>query len=306
MSKILLQSLTCYQVSIIALQNNQIEVVKSSMLGSILSNLLLVMGMCFFLGGIFNMTDEYGQGSEQAFASGTAQTTCSLMTLSTASMVIPAALAMVLEKDKDAETAKHSILILSRGTAIILLLLYMLYLFFQLRTHKNLFNPEVSVETLEAGNEQENTEEGEEASMSAWSAAAVLIGVTLVISFCADYLVDSIDAIVATGAISKNFIGLILIPIVGNAAEHVTACVVAVRNKMDLVSSLFNPPIDDPDKVLNCYRYRPWESRLAPVSRLLCWSRLSSFCSVGLLEKTWTFNSRLVSKLLFLQCTSLF
>lgn len=189
------------------------------------------------------MTDEHGQGSEQAFASGTAQTTCSLMTLSTASMVIPAALAMVLEKDKDAETAKQSILILSRGTAIILLLLYMLYLFFQLRTHKNLFNPEVSAETLEANNGQENTEEAEEASMSAWSAAAVLVGVTLVISFCADYLVDSIDAIVATGAISKNFIGLILIPIVGNAAEHVTACVVAVRNKMDLVSPFIHSPV---------------------------------------------------------------
>lgn len=205
------------------------------MLGSILSNLLLVMGMCFFLGGIFNMTDAEGRGSEQEFASGTAQTTCSLMTLSTASMVIPAALAMVLEKDKDAETAKQSILILSRGTAIILLLLYMLYLYFQLKTHKNLFNPEAPAESAE-GNGEEQNEVAEEASMSAWSAAAVLIGVTLVISFCADYLVDSIDAIVATGAVSKNFIGLILIPIVGNAAEHVTACVVAVRNKMDLVS----------------------------------------------------------------------
>lgn len=230
--------LTHHKVSIIALQNNQIEVVKSSMLGSILSNLLLVMGMCFFLGGIFNMRDEDGQGSEQAFASGTAQTTCSLMTLSTASMVIPATLAMVLEKDKDPESAKQSILVLSRGTAIILLLLYMLYLFFQLRTHKNLFNPEVPAETPEAGNGQGQDQEAEEASMSAWSAAAVLVGVTLVISFCADYLVDSIDDIVATGAVSKNFIGLILIPIVGNAAEHVTACVVAIRNKMDLVSPL--------------------------------------------------------------------
>lgn len=234
--------LTYPQVSIIALQNNQIEVVKSSMLGSILSNLLLVMGMCFFLGGIFNMTDEHGNGSEQAFASGTAQTTCSLMTLSTASMVIPAALAMVLEKDKDVGSAKESILILSRGTSIILLLLYMLYLYFQLRTHKNLFNPEATAENAEGGNgQQSQEEEQEEASMSAWSAAAVLVGVTLVISFCADYLVDSIDEIVATGAVSKNFIGLILIPIVGNAAEHVTACVVAVRNKMDLVSSHLRP-----------------------------------------------------------------
>lgn len=201
------------------------------MLGSILSNLLLVLGMCFFLGGVVNMTDERGRGTEQIFASGTAQTACSLMTLSTASMVIPATLAMVIERGPNPTSAKESILVLSRGTAIILLLLYVLYLYFQLRTHKNLFNPEVS--DVEDGEEEEHGEQ-EEASMSAWSAAAVLIGVTIVISLCADYLVDSIDAIVATGAISKNFIGLILIPIVGNAAEHVTACVVAVRNKMDL------------------------------------------------------------------------
>jgi Ca2+:H+ antiporter len=79
-----------FQVSIIALRDNQIEVVKSSMLGSILSNLLLVMGMCFFLGGTFNMRDAHGNGREQVFASGTAQTACSLMALSSASLVIPA------------------------------------------------------------------------------------------------------------------------------------------------------------------------------------------------------------------------
>ncbi|CAN8097976.1 unnamed protein product [Discula destructiva] len=215
-------------VSIIALQNDQIEVVKSSMLGSILSNLLLVLGMCFFLGGITNMRDERGRGTEQIFASGTAQTACSLMTLSTASMVIPATLAMVIERGPNPESAKQSVLILSRGTSIILLLLYVLYLYFQLRTHKNLFNPEVPDDA------EEEEEEEEDTSMSAWSAAGVLVVTTLVISLCADYLVDSIDAIVATGAISKNFIGLILIPIVGNAAEHVTAVVVAMRNKMDL------------------------------------------------------------------------
>jgi len=81
--------LTVAQVSIVALREGQIEVVQSSMLGSILSNLLLVMGMCFFLGGIFNMRDENGEGREQSFATITAQTTCSLMTLASASMIIP-------------------------------------------------------------------------------------------------------------------------------------------------------------------------------------------------------------------------
>lgn len=70
--------------------------------------------------------------------------------------------------------------------------------------------------------------------MSPWAAAFVLILVTVAVSICADYLVDSIDSIVESAHISKTFVGLILLPIVGNAAEHVTAIVVAVKDKMDL------------------------------------------------------------------------
>ncbi|OLN85331.1 Vacuolar calcium ion transporter 2 [Colletotrichum chlorophyti] len=212
-------------VSIVALKEGQIEVVQSSMLGSILSNLLLVMGMCFFFGGIVNMRDRVtGQGMEQSFASATAQTTCSLMTLSSASLVIPATLYSVLDKAESAEK-EHSILVLSRGTAIILLLLYVMYLWFQLRTHPNLFDAEI---------QQHSEEEPEEPIMGPIAAAIVLIVTTVLVALCADYLVASIDPLVESAHISKNFIGLILIPIVGNAAEHVTAVVVAIRNKMDL------------------------------------------------------------------------
>lgn len=65
-------------------------------------------------------------------------------------------------------------------------------------------------------------------------ATFVLIGVTVLVAVCAEYLVDSIDALVETAHISKTFVGLILLPIVGNAAEHVTAIVVALKDKMDL------------------------------------------------------------------------
>ncbi|KAK4111294.1 Calcium/proton exchanger [Canariomyces notabilis] len=212
-------------VSVVALRAGEIEVVQASMLGSILSNLLLVMGMCFLLGGVYNMRDAQGNGTEQSFSQGTAQTTCSLMALSSASLILPAALYGVLEQSEDHKQA--SILVLSRGTAIILLFLYCLYLYFALRTHKKLFEPE-------AQSEGGSGEEEHEPVLGPWSAALVLVVVTLIISVCADYMVDSIDAIVASGKISKTFIGLILIPIVGNAAEHVTACVVAVKNKMDL------------------------------------------------------------------------
>jgi len=66
------------------------------------------------------------------------------------------------------------------------------------------------------------------------AAAAVLVVVTIAVAICAEYLVDSIDALVEKVPISKTFVGLILLPIVGNAAEHVTAVVVAVKDKMDL------------------------------------------------------------------------
>ncbi|CAG1959130.1 hypothetical protein SNK03_005074 [Fusarium graminearum] len=211
-------------VSIVALQRNEIELVQASMLGSILSNLLLVMGMCFLFGGIVHR-GESGNGREQVFSSATAQTTCSLMTLSSASLVIPAALYAVLDQSGSKEKAQ-SILTLSRGTAIILLLLYVLYLVFQLRTHSNLFDAE---------NPQEDEDgEPEEPTIGPVAAIAVLVVTTVLVTVCADYLVDSIDDLVTTSGISRGFIGLILIPIVGNAAEHVTAVVVAVRDKMDL------------------------------------------------------------------------
>ncbi|KAI2621321.1 calcium/proton exchanger [Xylaria nigripes] len=231
-------------VSIIALRDRQIEVVKSSMIGSILSNLLLVMGMCFFIGGIVNMRDVNNQGVEQSFASITAQTTASLMTLSAASIILPGALFMIVGKGHDDGSEGHNItLSLSRGTAIILLVIYVAYLWFQLRTHHNLFGAQSTgleagpdrVEGAEA--EEEGGEEGEsehEVTMNPWPAAAVLVVTTVLVSICADYLVESIDSLVERGGISRSFIGLILIPIVGNAAEHVTAVVVAVKNKMDL------------------------------------------------------------------------
>ncbi|KAI0483828.1 calcium/proton exchanger [Xylaria cf. heliscus] len=237
-------------VSIIALRDRQIEVVKSSMIGSILSNLLLVMGMCFFFGGIVNMRDDNNQGIEQSFASITAQTTASLMTLSAASIILPGALFMIVKKGHDSPKDGQDItLSLSRGTAIILLLIYVLYLWFQLRTHHNLFGNESAgaevgsaqsqqsdLEQSGAGarNQEQDEEPESEAVMSPWSAAGVLVVTTVLVSICADYLVESIDSLVERGGISRSFIGLILIPIVGNAAEHVTAVVVAIKNKMDL------------------------------------------------------------------------
>lgn len=191
------------------------------MLGSILSNLLLVLGMAFFFGGIRNPP-------EQKFNETVASTMSSLMAVAAASLIIPAAMYATLgsissDYIKSAEK-ERIVLTLSRGTSIIILILYFLYLYFQLYSHHNLF--------AEAAKDEEHSSHHKPLSVK--TSVITLILVTLGVSACAEYLVGSIDEIVEKSSISKTFIGLILIPIVGNAAEHATAVVVAIKNKMDL------------------------------------------------------------------------
>ncbi|KAL8807628.1 MAG: hypothetical protein Q9182_000612 [Xanthomendoza sp. 2 TL-2023] len=211
-------------VSIVALKDGEIRIVQASMLGSVLSNILLVLGCCFLAGGI--------KHKEQTFNSTVASTMSSLMAVSTASLIIPATLyaSMGPSKPKDAKT--DNILILSHGTSVILLILYGLYLFFQLKTHAHLFDEESEAATGGEGGEDDGHSETH--ILSPWAAGVALVLVTVAVAICAEYLVDSIDSIVQSAHISRTFIGLILLPIVGNAAEHVTAVVVATKNKMDL------------------------------------------------------------------------
>ncbi|KAB8232202.1 Sodium/calcium exchanger protein-domain-containing protein [Aspergillus alliaceus] len=191
------------------------------MLGSILSNILLVLGCCFLVGGL--------RYSEQSFNTTVASTMSSLMTVASASLIIPATLYASLSSAK--ANRDKNILILSHGTAIILLILYVMYLYFQLRSHASFFE-ETSPDAENQGGAE--TEDEEEHILSPWAASVALVVVTILVAVCADYLVGSIDSIVEKTGMSRTFIGLILIPIVGNAAEHVTAVVVAWKGKMDL------------------------------------------------------------------------
>lgn len=218
-------------VSIVALKNNEIRIVQASMLGSILSNSLLVLGCCFLFGG-------YGRKG-QSFNTTVASTMSSLMAVASTSLVIPATLYGVLNTSKSSDT-EQQIRLLSHGTAIILLVLYVMYLYFQLHSHASLFDApdeashnNADIESGNANHSQDHSQK-EEPLLTPWTAAMVLVLITIAVSICAEYLVDSINAVVATVHISKTFIGLILIPIVGNAAEHVTAVIVARKNKMDL------------------------------------------------------------------------
>lgn len=204
------------------------------MLGSILSNILLVLGSCFISSGLKHHESEFNPTG--------ASTMSSLLAVAATSLIIPATLYASLSSSED--SANKNILILSRGTAIILLGLYCLYLFFQLKSHPKLFDTAAQqgedVEAQQGGNSIEaqqsgnNDEEEEPEILGPIAAAICLVVVTVLVAVCAEYLVDSIDSIVSSSGISKTFIGLILLPIVGNAAEHVTAIVVAYKGKMDL------------------------------------------------------------------------
>lgn len=147
------------------------------------------------------------------------------MAVSSASLIIPATLYAAMKQSSTSEDTEKNILDLSHGTSVILLILYVLYLYFQLKTHQDLFDEEQGAES---------EEDKEEATLTPWAAGAALVVITIGVAVCAEFLVDSIDSIVESANISKTFIGLILLPIVGNAAEHVTAVVVAMKDKMDL------------------------------------------------------------------------
>ncbi|KAG0145211.1 hypothetical protein CROQUDRAFT_659022 [Cronartium quercuum f. sp. fusiforme G11] len=208
-------------VGIVALSQNQLRIVQTSMLGSILSNILLVLG-CSFIGAGFKF-------KESKFQATAAQASASLMLLACIALVIPAAYYTTTVEKLSTGTnvlprdiAQHGLLVISRGTSVLLLAMYFLYLFFQLKTHSYLY-------VDEAGESEE-----EEPSMNLLSASLALVGVTIITAFCADYLVDSIDEFATSAGIPKAFIGLILLPIVGNAAEHATSVWMAMKGKMEL------------------------------------------------------------------------
>ncbi|CDH56696.1 calcium proton exchanger [Lichtheimia corymbifera JMRC:FSU:9682] len=235
-------------VSIIALTQNLVVVVQASMLGSILSNLLLVLGMCFWFGGI--------RYQEQVFNQIVAQTSSSLLFIATISLLLPAAFYASVGKTESEEQLTQDILHISRATSVILLVIYFAYLFFQLKTHKDLFlqtpsearrvsyqsqrtSTLTNVErTMYTGkntkNQPEDDDEEEVPQMPFWMSCLALVVITALVAVCAEFLVSAIEDVVAQWHISETFVGLILLPIVGNAAEHVTAVTVAMKNKMDL------------------------------------------------------------------------
>jgi len=187
-----------------------ISVVQASLIGSILGNLLLVLGLAFVWGGIHHKVQQFSDTQVGA--------NVSLLFLAVIALILPTVYQFTGNGHEEA------IVTLSRVTAVILLMTYGLFLLFQFRTHTELF-------ATDGGHDEEPV-------MTKKQAMTLLIGATVMVAWMAEIMVHSIQSAADEWGLPTLFIGVILLPLFGNAAEHFTAVSVAGKNKMDLAFSI--------------------------------------------------------------------
>src|SRR5512135_1297306 len=199
-------------IGFIALRAGETQVVKASLTGSIIGNMLMVLGLSMFLGGL--------RHHEMRFSRLAGETGSGMMVLAVVALVIPAIYAQVTRHAQPDHVESISL-----DISWILILSYLASLVFQFRTHHRLFAPEGE----EAPATAEPVRRGSMTRSSlALLAAAVLTGVV------SEFLVGALDAAGTALGLGKVFMGVVVVAVVGNAAEHSTAIVVALKNKMDL------------------------------------------------------------------------
>ena len=193
-------------ITLAALNRGLVELVKASITGSIIGNLLLVMGAAMLLGGL-----RHGL---QRFNKRQAGTNAVLLMLAVAALAVPTFLSDALgPPDSPRVTA------LSLGVAGAMLLLYVLYLIFAWQSQPSITGP---------------VTEAEAHPWSLKTALGILILTTLGVAGASELLVGAVEHVVTQFAISEAFLGVILIPIIGNVAEHLVAIQMALQDEMDL------------------------------------------------------------------------
>jgi Ca2+:H+ antiporter len=210
-------------IALVALNAGLIDVVKASITGSIIGNLLLVMGLSMLLGGI--------RYKEQTFESVVARVNASSMNLAVIAILLPTAMNYT-----SAGISEKTVQNLSLAVAIVLILVYALTLLFSMKTHAYLY--EVGVVDVEGIEGIEGIEEVSHEKPNIWLWTGVLLACTLLVAFESELLVSSLEVATSKLGLSALFTGVILVPIIGNAAEHATAVTVAMKNKMDLSMSV--------------------------------------------------------------------
>ena len=203
-------------ITIVALRAGLLTVVKASITGSILGNTLLVLGASLLLGGA-----KHGQ---QRFNRTLAGTSSTMMTLAIAALVIPAIFSIGGER-LDASRIEE----LSVGVAIILIVLYVCYLAL------------IVFGIGRGGKQQPGTEAEGEKDEAEWSLARAiitLVAATIGIVAMSELLVGSIEEVGRTWGLTEAFLGVIIVPLIGNVAENLVAMQAALANKMDLSLSI--------------------------------------------------------------------
>lgn len=196
-------------ISFFALKAGLFDVVKASIVGSVIGNILLVLGASMLFGGLKYKT--------QSFNKKAIEVSSSMLLFSIIGVSIPAIFTHTvnIELLNKAQYEKLSI-----AVALMLLLIYLLGLYFSFYTHKDIYGSE-----------------HEEAIESKWSlkkAITILVLTTILIAIESEFLVSSVEPMTKRVGLSEFFVGIILIPIIGNAAEHSTAVIMAMKNKMDV------------------------------------------------------------------------
>ena len=198
-------------ITIVALREGLVDVVKASIAGSIIGNMLVVLGASILLGGL-----KHG---EQRFDVRLATTNASMMSLAIVILMIPA----IFELGSGDKGPTHQDIVnLSDGAAIVLIGLYVLYLVATLFT-KGGGPHESDIPEVKNGSRK-----------GLYLAVGAMLGVTLAIVAMSEVLVGVLEPTAASWGLSELFIGLMLVPLVGNIAEHLVAVQMALRNKMDL------------------------------------------------------------------------
>ncbi len=208
-------------IALFALGKGLQEVVKASIVGSIIGNILLVLGAAMLAGGIGR--------DKQTFSRTGAGIQTSMLMLAAAALLMPAIFELVEGKGlpSPGSAATHyggTVEHLSLAVAIVLIATYALGLLFSLKTHRDIFNPEYE--------DEDSWGWSTRTSVLALAFAGVLVGVM------SEVLVSSISEASRSIGLSEFFIGVIVVAIVGNAAEHWVAVLVAMKNKMDLAVNI--------------------------------------------------------------------
>ena len=202
-------------IALAALRAGLHDVVKASIAGSIVGNILLVLGAAMLAGGL--------RHPEQHFDASGARSQATLLTLAAIALILPAAYNVTASGNPPGGLG-----LLSVSISVVLLAVYVLFLVYSLVTHKDLFSGSLAREH----------DANQAASWSTARAITVLAGATALVAWISEILVGAIEPTAHEFGLSKVFMGVFIVAILGNAAEHATAVTAALKNRMDLSLSI--------------------------------------------------------------------